>query len=107
MYPSDYGYAISGGSTTDRTACLAKSMRYWDEVSDCYNSDFLYLKSTEWTLTQHFGYASWLFAVNKSMKVLGFNASVSLAARPVGYLVSSTVILSGNGSNETPWIVGA
>ena len=24
MYPSDYGYATSGGTTKDRAACLAK-----------------------------------------------------------------------------------
>ena len=30
MYPSDYGYATSGGSTTDRAACLAKEMYNWD-----------------------------------------------------------------------------
>lgn len=26
MYPSDYGYATSGGSITNRTTCLNKSL---------------------------------------------------------------------------------
>ena len=29
MYPSDYGYATSGGSTTDRATCLAKEIYSW------------------------------------------------------------------------------
>ena len=41
MYPSDYGYATSGGSATDREACLAKEVWNWDSssFSDCRNND--------------------------------------------------------------------
>ena len=37
MYPSDYGYATSGGSTTDRATCLNTVLYSWDgsSVSDC------------------------------------------------------------------------
>ena len=40
MYPSDYGYATSGGTTTDRSSCLAKEMYNWDSssYSDCKNN---------------------------------------------------------------------
>ena len=54
MYPSDYGYATSGGSTTNRDACLAKELYNWDSssFSDCKNNDWLYDSSTyQWTLT--------------------------------------------------------
>ena len=53
MYPSDYGYATSGGSTTDRAACLAKEMYNWDgsDVSDCKNNDYLLKSYYQWTLT--------------------------------------------------------
>ena len=37
MYPSDYGYATSGGTTKDRAACLAKEIYNWSAsyFSDC------------------------------------------------------------------------
>jgi hypothetical protein len=110
MYPSDYGYAASGGSTTDRATCLAKELYNWrsSSVSDCKNNDYLYLKSTEWTLTPYSGNSVDVFYVNSAGSVYdGRNASNPAAVRPVGYLISNTKILSGNGSNETPWIIGA
>ena len=30
MYPSDYGYATSGGTTTNRASCLAKEIYNWN-----------------------------------------------------------------------------
>src|SRR5699024_4402323 len=53
MYPSDYGYATSGGTTTDRASCLAKEMYNWDasSYSDCKNND--YLRRSHWTLTPY------------------------------------------------------
>ena len=53
MYPSDYGYATAGGSTTDRTSCLVTMLDYggWNKSSDCYNNDYLYKSSYhQWTL---------------------------------------------------------
>ena len=43
IYPSDYGYATSGGSTTDRLACLNTYLYNWydSNVSDCKNNDWL------------------------------------------------------------------
>ena len=54
MYPSDYGYATSGGSTTNRTACLAEDLYNWksdSSFSDCYNNDWLFDGSPQWPLT--------------------------------------------------------
>ena len=54
MYPSDYGYATSGGSTTDRASCLATALFVWNNssYSDCKNNDWLYNSSDyQWTLT--------------------------------------------------------
>ena len=47
MYPSDYGYATSGNSTTDRATCLSKelfswSLYNWGNASDCYSNDYLF-----------------------------------------------------------------
>ena len=53
MYPSDYGYATSGGTTKDRTACLAKELLYWDssDFSDCKANDYLYNCKSLYQLT--------------------------------------------------------
>src|SRR5699024_7966684 len=54
MYPSDYGYATSGGTTTNRESCLAKELYNWSSssYSDCKNNDYLYnSRSIQWTLT--------------------------------------------------------
>ena len=67
MYPSDYGYATSGGSTTDRAACLAKEMYNWDgsDVSDCKSNDYLYKSGYgQWTLAPHSSDAYDVFVVH-------------------------------------------
>ena len=47
IYPSDYGYATSGGATTNRASCLAKELYNWKDssVSDCSNNDWMYNSS--------------------------------------------------------------
>ena len=54
MYPSDYGYATAGGSTTSRASCLAKELYSWDSssYSDCKNNDYLFDSGYwQWTIT--------------------------------------------------------
>jgi hypothetical protein len=113
MYPSDYGFASSGGSTTDRATCLATSLHSWgdSDLSDCKNNDYLYLKSSEWTLTPSNLDFYHVFDVYSNGRLgvnsYGHGSDSRDEVRPVGYLVSNTKILSGNGSSETPWIIGA
>jgi hypothetical protein len=112
MYPSDYGYATSGGATTDRATCLAKELYNWDDssVSDCRDNDYLYLKLNEWTLTPNSRSSHSVFIVGSTGYVYysssgNINATNPYAVRPAGYLISSTEILSGNGSSSSPWII--
>ena len=50
MYPSDYGFSTSGGSTTNRSSCLAKEIYIWNSVEDCYTNSWLYDSSNyQWT----------------------------------------------------------
>ena len=42
MYPSDYGYATVGGSTTSKANCRAKGLYKWYDDSDCKNNDWIY-----------------------------------------------------------------
>ena len=107
MYPSDYGYATSGGSTTDRAACLAKEMYNWDgsEVSDCKNNDYLYKSGyTQWTLAPNSSYASNVFGVHDTGYVLHSNAYNTYGVRPVAFLKSNISITDvGLGTVESPF----
>ncbi len=106
MYPSDYGYATSGGSTTNRQACLNKELYNWDSVSDCYQNDWLYNSSThQWTLTPvpSSSYSSYVFFVYSSGSVSGNGASVTLGVRPVVYLKSTVKITGGEGTSTSPY----
>jgi methionine-rich copper-binding protein CopC len=106
IYPSDYGFATSGGSTTNRAACLAKELYNWNDssVSDCRNNNYL-SQSTGWTLTPYSENSKGVFTI--SSIVIDFDASgFSFSARPVGYLISNAKILSGNGTSSSPWVIG-
>ena len=66
MYPSDYGYATAGGTTTNRASCLAKELYNWDGsgVSDCKNNDYLFKSSySQWTLAPDSSDSSYAFTV--------------------------------------------
>ena len=107
MYPSDYGYATSGGSTTNRDACLAKELYNWDSssFSDCKNNDWLYDSSTyQWTLTPNSSYSSNVFFVGDTGFVGGRNgADVSNGVRPSVYLTSNVKISGGDGTSNSPY----
>ena len=108
MYPSDYGYATSGGTTTNRASCLAKELRNWYDhsYSDCKNNDYLYDSSNhQWTLTSHSGISYYVFSVLSTGYVLSGNAARSYASRPVLYLSSNVQITSGDGSSTNPYIL--
>ena len=111
MYPSDYGYATSGGSTTNREACLAKELYNWDSssYSDCKNNDWLFNSSTnQWTLTPSSSGSSYVFAVSNAGFV-GLNryANSSLGVRPSVYLTSNVSISGGDGTMNNPYTLKA
>ena len=109
MYPSDYGYATSGGSTTDRTTCLNTSLSSWSKssVSDCVKNDWLYINDTQWTLSPNADSsdARYAFGVHYSGPVDYNSASYFSAARPVVYLTSNVNISSGTGSESDPFVL--
>ena len=108
MYPSDYGYATSGGSTTNRSSCLAKELYNWksSSYSYCKNNDWLYDSSaTQWTLTPYSSRSSHVFTVNHPGYVYNINAFNSYAVRPSIYLKSNIAISGGDGSIDFPYII--
>ena len=116
MYPSDYGYATSGGSTTDRAACLAKEMYNWDgsDVSDCKNNDYLYKSGyLQWTLAPLSSSPASAFYVYSAGSIGGYyrvdNLGIDFdgltsAVRPVAFLKSNISITNvGTGTSESPF----
>ena len=106
MYPSDYGYATSGGSTTDRAACLAKNFNGWDSASDCKNNDYLYKSSYyQWTLTPTSSHSYIAFRVGTGGYIaVDGDVSSTYGVRPAAYL-KSDILLSGvgDGSSTSPY----
>ena len=106
MYPSDYGYATSGGSSTDRNTCLAKELYNWVSYSysDCKNNDWLYKSgTTQWTLTPYSAYSHIVFRVNSNGPVRYSSAYGYAAVSPALYLSSNVKISRGDGSENSPF----
>ena len=117
MYPSDYGYATSGGITSNRTSCLDKELYNWTEASDCYNNDWLYNSSNwQWVLSPYaistvsvsVFYVSAFSTVSGEADgcVTANQAAYKGMVRPSVYLLSTTKILSGEGTPENPYTIG-
>ena len=107
MYPSDYGYATSVGSTTAWGTCLNTSLSSWDNSSatDCKNNDWLFNSSYQWTISPYAGSsnATSVFLVRDSGSVDGNFAASSNGVRPVVYLTSNVKISGGEGTSESPF----
>ena len=107
MYPSDYGYATSGNVTTDRTACITTRLSNWaySKLDDCYNNDYLFKKSNEWTLSPGSMHSNYEYVVWNSGYVSSYNSPyVPYGVRPAVYL-KADILLSGvgEGSSTSPY----
>lgn len=109
MYPSDYGYATSGGTTTNRDACLAQALDNWDSssYSDCKNNDWIFNNDYPWTLTPLSGYSNYVFLVYGTGDVDRRIADYSGVIRPSVYLTSNVGISGGDGTMNNPYILKA
>ena len=104
IYASDYGYATSGGSTTDRASCLAKELYNWHAVSDCYNNDWLHSGTDQWTLTSYSDNSNSVFHVYNIGDVYYSSAYYTYdAVSPALYLTSNVRISGGDGSKNSPF----
>ena len=108
MYLSDYGYATSGGTTTNRASCLSKEMYNWDDssVSDCKNNDWMYNSNIwQWTISPRADNSYIVFSVFNTGFVNYYIASYDYAARPVVHLKSTIKVITGSGTKESPYIL--
>ena len=105
MYPSDYSYATSGGTTKDRAACLAKGLFSWDysDFSDCKGNDYLYNSSYQWTLAPASASARSVFVVHGGGRVDISVAYYTDAVRPALFLKSSILLDKGTGESSNPY----
>ncbi len=108
MYPSDYGFATSGGQLKKRKQCLEISMYSWNSSANnyCYQNDWLLDSSnTQWTMTPapHSSNAFYVFHVNTGGIVNNRSADSASAVRPVVYLKSNVKINGGEGTSSSPY----
>ena len=120
MYPSDYGYATVGGSTTNRAGCRATELHNWGDstYSDCKNNDWLFTsQKSSWGSNKD----EWLLSPGAldSFSVPGFYSSgyvqaffdafsSRFAVRPTFYLDSSVlkIVGAGDGTKDNAYRVG-
>ena len=123
MYPSDYGYATVGGSTTNKLGCRNKSLVDWISslYNDCKNNDWLFtsqssfVNEVEWLLSPYSSdssYASYLSSVGYvgliySEIISGYVDADLFSVRPTFYLDSSILkIVGGTGTSTNPYHIG-
>lgn len=104
FYTSDYGFATSGGSSKDRSTCLATKMTSWANT-DCANNDWLFLKANEWTITHSTYSASWVKYITSTGNGGGAGAGSSYAARPTVFLKPDVKYVTGTGTSSDPFII--
>ena len=109
MYPSDYGYATSGGNSRNRASCMTKELYHWqwDSYSDCKNNDWIYNSSLhQWTMSSRANYPSPVFHVDRDGYVCINMDYNYVAVRPVVHLKSTIKVISGSGTTSSPYILG-
>ena len=105
MYPSDYSYATSGGSITDRNSCLNENLSNWSNLSDCVNNDWLYSSSNQWTITPNPINSANVLYLHFEGSILTNNANARVSIRPVVFLKSNIKISKGDGSRSNPYVL--
>ena len=105
MYPSDYGYATTGGTATNREVCLATDLNVWAVYSDCYNNSWLYSNIDNiWTLTPKSSENDEVFATFTDALFYYQRANyTNYAIYPSLYLSLEVSITGGDGTQSNPY----
>ena len=101
MYMSDYGYAVPA-SFCARTTNVGS----YGNVN-CTLNNWLYGEGYEWTLTHNSSRSLYAFHVDNGGPAYAYSAGYGYGVRPVLYLKSSAWVISGDGSEASPYILGA
>ena len=100
MYPSDYGYSVLANSCA-RTTNLGSYSN-----ATCAGQSWLYGKGYERTLTSNSSDSYNVFTLYGSGDLFGNYANNGNGSRPVLYLDASVYKIDGDGSMNSPYIVG-
>ena len=116
MYPSDYGYATVGGSTTSKENCRAKELSNWHSYRDCKNNDWVYKSQSiswgsnknEWLISPFASNSRYASTLRSAGYVDVLNVShFRYAVRPTFYLDSSLKIVgTGDGTKDNAYRIG-
>lgn len=104
MYPSDYGFATKGGTTSTRDICLKTKLYNWNnaEVSDCKTNNWLNksgsLTMTPLSIPDSSAHSSALLEEGQ----VGWTAATPYGVYPVVYLKSNVKIIGGKGTETNP-----
>ena len=100
MYPSDYGYAAGN-------SCVTETDPY-NYDGGCMNKDWLYISNTsQWLMSSNLYIPDGVGSVYPSGCLMDSAVNDSnLSVRPTFYLTSSTLITSGDGSIDNPYLIG-
>ena len=99
MYPSDYGYSVLSSSCARTT-----NLVLYDNAT-CAGQSWLYGNGDEWTLTPNSSHSSNVFYLS-IVRLVYFGAYYGFGSRPVLYLDASVYKIDGDGSINSPYIVG-
>ena len=99
MYPSDYGYSVLASSCA-RTTRLGSY-----GAAACAGKAWMLKNGYERTIAPRSSSSSFVWNVSFSGNVANADASLGYAARPVLYLKSTVYIVSGDGSQNNPYII--
>lgn len=106
MYPSDYGYATSGGVSASRVSCLNKALTTWNDSEnvDCRTNNYLFKSEYgQWTLTTSSSLIERIFDISSKGVLSLDGAGYTDGVRPTIYLKANISIKSGNGEENTPY----
>ena len=99
MYPSDYGYAAGNSCVKDTTL--------YNYGVGCKNKDWLFISNTyQWLMSPRSNNSNYVFRIGSVGQVNNYYGYNVHAVRPTFYLTSSSSISSGNGSMDSPYILG-
>ena len=116
IYVSDLGFSTSGGITTSRNECLNKSMYQgyyttdvdqWDDYLECQDNSWLdtdlWMEST--MLFDDMNGISLTFIYDMNNSIFTTWIANGGNVHPVFYLNNNTLITSGNGTKENPFVL--
>ncbi len=108
IYPSDYGFATSGGSKGTRAECIAKYVYNWNEeaTSDCAQNNWLKGAEDYYTISPFFAKAAYtVFKITKEGRTYQATTGYEGAIKPSVYLNANVKIIDGKGSVKEPYVL--